>query len=132
MTSEPMREQQALQFEAIVGAYLLVAFADGRFDKSEEVGARLGLLRDSKPNTLADVEAEEMYGRLRAEFASSPDKAGKGVLLQLERLRGDGLARKAVVKAVRKALMADGVVTAQEEHALDKVALALGLREGEL
>lgn len=132
MSSETMQEQQKLQFEAIIGAYLLVAFADGRFDKSEEIGVRLSLLRDSKPNCISDVKAEETYGRLRAHFARNPDKAAQGVLAQLENLRGDGLARTAVVKVVRKALMADGVVTPQEESAMDKVAAALGLRQGEL
>ena len=110
----------------------MVAHADGLFSKPEEVGLRVGFLRERRPSGLVDADFDTLYLRLETDFRTNPDKASDRVVAEVEAFRGNGVARRAIIEVARKALAADRAVKPQEDHALGRLAAALGLREGEV
>ncbi|WP_417487350.1 hypothetical protein [Maricaulis sp.] len=125
-------EQAKRQFGVLVGVYLMVAHADGEFSKVEEVGVRLGVMRDWRPAGLTDAECDAIYSKLESGFRANPDKASARILAEVEAFRGNGIVRRAVVETARKALAADRLAKPQEDYALSRLAAALGLRESEI
>ena len=73
-----------------------------------------------------------MFDDVETAFAADYDKAAEQVLVLAERVRTNGIAKRAVITAARSALMADGAVTGQEELAMSRLGAALGLKKGEL
>ncbi|WP_291843124.1 hypothetical protein [Maricaulis sp.] len=132
MDSADPTAQAERRFEALIGAFLMVAFSDGEFSKSEEYLVRVRLLREQKPRAMTDVEADAIYAKLETEFRSRPDATAERVLALVAEQRGNGVARRAITEAARKALMADRISRTQEDYALNRLAAALGLRDGEI
>lgn len=115
----------------VCGAYLLVAFSDGKYEKSEEVSLLLGVIESEMSAASSRGQVEEIASELKAAFEADYDRTADRVLSELSNLSSNGVARRAVSKAARKALIADKVVKPQEELALERIGRALGLKQGE-
>lgn len=115
----------------VCGAYPLVAFSDGKYEKSEEVSLLLGVIESEMSAASSRGQVEEIAAELKAAFEADYDRTADRVLSELSNLSSNGVARRAVSKAARKALIADKVVKPQEELALERIGRALGLKQGE-
>ena len=115
---------------AICGAYLMVAFADGRFDNLEEARFLAGLANHDALKHLSSEEIETVYNGLSAEFRRDYSGASKAVVAAIEGCRHDARAVKSITTAARTAVVADQAVLPQEEIVLDQIAAALDLKAG--
>jgi tellurite resistance protein len=118
--------------KTVCGAYLIVAFSDGRYDKSEEVGMVVGLFEKNTPAGVSKADLEAALPELEQAFQADYDLAANRVLEMARSLRDNGLAKRAIMHAARTAVIADRAVAPQEESAMDRISEALGLKTGEL
>ncbi|WP_394692588.1 hypothetical protein [Hyphobacterium sp.] len=126
------KDQTARLSGAVVGAYLLVAFSDGDFTKSEEVRLRLGQFDSTNlPGLRRDV-FEAIYPDALTMFRQDYDKAAEYTLSMLAGFAGEGLVRRAVAEAVRAAVMADQQIKPQESLAINRIEEALGAPAGQI
>lgn len=128
---KPDTEAEAIA-ATVCGAYLMVVLSDGRFEQIERVGFRVGLVEKSPPPGVSTSDLDSVFDDVETAFAADYDKAAEQVLVLAERVRTNGIAKRAVITAARSALMADGAVTGQEELAMSRLGAALGLKKGEL
>lgn len=117
---------------AMAGAFLMVTFSDGQFEKSEEVRLRRGLAESAKFTGLSVEDLDAIFVGVQEAFAKDYDKAAQRTLELVSAVRTNSVAKRAVVAAARTAVIVDKVVTPQEENTLNRLAEALGLKEGEL
>lgn len=117
---------------AISGTFLLVTISDGRFEKSEEIRLRRGLIDTAKFTGLSATEMDTIALSAQSAFEADYDKASAHTLKQVAALKAHALARRAITDTARRAVVTDKTVTPQEENALNVLARALGLKEGEL
>ena len=131
MREDPMTEiawpQEA---HAVCGAYLIVAFADGRFDRLEEARVLAGLANHDALKHLSSDEIETVYNGLSAAFQRNYTETSNGVLKAIEGCRHDDRATQSILVAARAAVVADQAVLPQEETVLNRISAALGLEEG--
>ncbi len=114
----------------VTGAFLAVAFADGRYDPLEE---RRFLSTIANDPALAGIRTEalqEAYNLLRAEIETDYADAAAKILAAIAAVKDDKPVAEAVKVAARGAIVADRRVAPQEEAALDRIAAALGLEAG--
>ena len=117
---------------AVCGAHYLIALSDGEYAKSEEIGMLVGLLDKDTPAGLSKSDLEAATPIIERAFHKDYDAAAERVLEMISSLKGNGIAKRAIVQAVRSAVMADRIVKPQEDNASDRIAAALGLKPGEL
>ncbi|MEQ8179987.1 MAG: TerB family tellurite resistance protein [Amphiplicatus sp.] len=114
----------------VTGAFLAVAFADGRYDPLEE---RRFLSTIANAPALSGIRTEalqEAYNMLRAEIETDYPSAAAKILAAIAAAKGDMAIVEAVKVAARGAIVADRRLAPQEEVALDRIAAALGLEAG--
>jgi len=117
---------------AICGAFLMVAFADARFDKSEEGRFLTTIANDP---ALAGIETkglENSYNKLVTAFSDNYAGAAATVLAAIKSISTEPHLVSAVKMSAQRAIVADDKIMGQEELALDHIALALGLKKGEV
>jgi len=114
----------------VTGAFLAVAFADGRYDPLEE---RRFLSTIANAPALSSIRTEalqEAYNLLRAEIETDYSSATAKILAAIAAAKDDKAVVEAVKVAARGAIVADRRLAPQEEVALDRIATALGLEAG--
>jgi tellurite resistance protein len=117
---------------AVCGAHFLVALSDGDYAKAEEISLAVGLMDKDKPAGIAKSDLEEAAPKIEQSFHRDYDATADRVLELICSLKGNGIAKRAIVQVVRSAVMADRVVKPQEDNASDRIAIALDLKPGEL
>lgn len=115
---------------AACGAFLLVAFADGRFDASEEARLLAGLVNQTPFSDFNAAVLEGEYNGLVAALRSDYRAAAQTILADITWAGGDAQLSDAVVLAARAAIVADTRLEAQEEAAIAEIAHALGREPG--
>ncbi|WP_422026697.1 TerB family tellurite resistance protein [Pyruvatibacter mobilis] len=117
---------------AVCGAYLLVAFSDGEFAPIEEGRLMAELAADDafRAFDLSALNAE--MDELIQAFTADYEATALDVLISIASVKEGEMAVRAVKHAARVAIIADQAISPQEEHALERVALALGLDKAAL
>lgn len=116
----------------VTGAFLAVAFADGRFHPTEE-NRFLGSIANHKALEFISTYAlQDAYNTLSHELKKDYAAAATHILQAISAVRHDPKIAEAVKVAARGAIVADHVVTAQEELMLGRIAEALGLEHGDV
>ncbi len=115
--------------QAVCGAYLSVAFADGRFDHSEKARLLGGLIHDPELSNLDTDLLTETYNDFVDLFSSDYTKGLESVLQTISTVRHEDGVSAMVSKAARTAIVADNALAPQEEIVLRKIESALGLEE---
>tara|TARA_R110000744_G_scaffold273278_1_gene386188 strand:+ start:2184 stop:2585 length:402 start_codon:yes stop_codon:yes gene_type:complete len=115
---------------AVCGAYLMVAFSDGKYALSEKVRMVHGLLAKDVPAGVAKADLEAALPAIEKAFAADYETAAKRVLELIASVSGNGIAKRAVIHAAQTAVVADNAIVAQEAGALDRISDALGLKKG--
>jgi tellurite resistance protein len=116
----------------VTGAFLLVAFADGRYEPSEE--SRFLSTIANQPalacvNTQALQDAYNLLvGEIDADYAAAADR----ILAAIASMKDDAQISAAIKVAARGAVVADNRIAPQEEAMLDRIAAALGLKTGDI
>ena len=119
-----------VEVKAVCGAFLMIAFADSRFDRLEE-GRFLGTVANDPMLAKLDTETlETCYNSLVAHFTKDYAGAAADVLAAVKSVKNAEDMVKAVKHASRLAIVADQKIMPQEEAALDSIALALGFEKG--
>jgi len=117
---------------AICGAYLLVAFSDGDFAPIEEGRLTSELAADEAFKqfdfSALNAEMDELINAFTADYEAT----ALDVLISIASVKAGEVAVRAVKHAARVAVVADQAISPQEEHALARVALALGLAKDAL
>lgn len=114
----------------VTGAFLLVAFADGRYEPSEE-GRFLATIANDPALACVRTEAlQEAYNALREDVALDYASATDRILSSIAAVKDDPAVSKAVKVAARGAVVADARIAPQEEMMLNRIAAALGLEAG--
>lgn len=114
---------------AVCGAYLLVAFADARFDAIEEARFLASLANTDALKHLGSEEIETVYNGLSAALRRDYAGASDGVLQAIAGCRHDDRAVAAILAAARAAIVADQAIQPQEETVLSRIAAALDVPE---
>lgn len=110
---------------AICGAFLVIAFADGRFDDLEEARLLAGLTNHDVLKHLSANEIETVYNGLASAFRREYAATCEGVMAAISGCRHDQRASDAIVTAARMAVVADHAILPQEEIVLKRIARAL-------
>ena len=117
---------------AVCGAFLIVAFGDGRFDKVEEMRFLGGATNHEAFAAIESADLQRAYNTLIAELKDDYESASAQILDDIRACRNNNAATEAVKVAARIAIVADPEIQPQEEIVLDQIAGALGLDEGVL
>ena len=117
---------------ALSGSYLLVAFSDGDYALAEKVSLTVGVLSEAAPAGLSSAELEAAFQEVTAAFERDYDKAAEQALSDIAECARQGVMKRAIADAARRAVVADNAVKQQEELALDRIAGALGMKAGDL
>lgn len=110
----------------------MVAFADARYDHAEEVRLLSTLINDPALRHVDPAALETCYNSLTGKFRTDFAKAAAVVLGAVTASRGQLVTVKAIKKAARLAVVADQKIRPQEEVALNAIAGALGLADGDV
>ena len=127
-----MSDDCTLKAKAICGAYLMVAFADGRYDPVEENRLLSTLINHPSMDHIDAGSLEDCYNALAAAFRKDYSKTAEDVLLAIADVRSAADTVETIAMAARLAIVADQKVLQQEEAILSKIAGALGLEKGSL
>ena len=119
-----------VEVKAVCGAFLMVAFADSRFDKMEEGRFLVTVANDPMLATLDAGDLESCYNDLVADFTKNYAGAAADVLAAVKAVKNGNDISKAIKLAARIAIVADQKIMPQEEAALESISLALGLEKG--
>ena len=125
-----MSDDCTLKAKAICGAYLMVAFADGRYDPVEENRLLSTLINHPSMDHIDAGSLEDCYNALAAAFRKDYSKTAEDVLLAIADVRSAADTVETIAIAARLAIVADQKVLQQEEAILSKIAGALGLEKG--
>ena len=117
---------------AICGAYLLVAYSDGQFAPVEEGRLTSELAADEAFTRFDQAALNAEMDELTKAFPEDYEATALDVLVSIASVRDQDVETRAVMHAARVAVVADQAVSPQEEHALERIALALGLEKGAL
>ena len=118
------------QTQAICGAFLMVAFADARFDSLEEGRFLTSVVNDASLKNIETAALESCYNTLVEAFQDNYASTAASVLSTIKSSRTDKNIAAAVTLSARRAIVADETILPQEEAALDAIAGALGLEKG--
>ncbi|MBY0422912.1 MAG: TerB family tellurite resistance protein [Parvularculaceae bacterium] len=114
----------------VTGAYLAVAFADGRYDTSEENRFLATIANRPELACVSTMALQSAYNDLVEDFRRDYSATRKRVLEAIAVVREDVKVAEAVKVAARGAIVADMKVNLQEEFVLNEIAKALGLSAG--
>lgn len=114
----------------VTGAFLAVAFADGRYDPLEEKRFLSTIANHPALAVIRTEALQEAYNLLRAEIETDYPAACAKILSSIAATKDDAAVSEAVKVAARGAVVADRRVAPQEEAMLDRIAGALGLEAG--
>ncbi|MBR9824694.1 MAG: hypothetical protein GYB36_02685 [Alphaproteobacteria bacterium] len=117
---------------AVAGAYLLVTFSDGQFEKTEEVQLRRGLAEKAGFTGIDADRLDAIFIEVQQAFTADYDKAAERTLDLIRVVQTHKDAHKAIIESAQTAVIADKMVTPQEENALNCIAVALGLEAGDV
>ncbi len=117
---------------AICGAYLLVAYSDGQFAPVEEGRLTSELAADEAFTRFDQAALTAEMAELMQVFPEDYEATALDVLVSIASVKAQDVEKRAVMHAARVAIIADQAISPQEEHALDRIALALGLEKGAL
>lgn len=115
---------------AVCGAYLLVSFADGRFDTIEEARLLAGIAGAEELSFIEASDLEKEYNFLTEKFRADYRQTADMVLESIRYFANYAKVKEAVLFSARAAIVADQCLEAQEELALDLIAEALGVDKG--
>ena len=114
----------------VAGAFLAVAFADGRYDGREETRFLTRVANHPALGCVRTAALAEAYNTLREEIEQDFAATAARILDAIAAVRAEPAVSEAVLVAARSAIVADHVLSAQEEIILSRIAAALGLEEG--
>lgn len=114
----------------VTGAFLAVAFADGRYDPLEERRFLAAIANHPALGCCSTAALQEAYNTIVAEIAEDYSTATARILASIEAVRDEAKVSEAVKVSARGAIVADHVLSPQEELMLDRIAAALGLEPG--
>ena len=118
--------------EPVTGAFLAVAFADGRYDPSEEQRFLATIANDPTLSCVRSEALQEAYNVLLHAFENDFATAAERVLELICGVKNDSAIAAAVKTAARGAVVADERVAPQEELMLGRIAEALGVEQGSI
>ncbi len=127
-----IRSQAEIAIHAICGAYLLVAYSDGQFAPVEEGRLISELAADEAFKRFEQAVLAAEMAELMQAFPDDYEATALDVLVSIASIKEQEVERRAVKHAARVAVIADQAISPQEEHALDRIAMALGLEKGAL
>ncbi|CDO59510.1 hypothetical protein BN1012_Phect1296 [Candidatus Phaeomarinobacter ectocarpi] len=127
-----IRSQAEIAIHAICGAYLLVAYSDGQFAPVEEGRLISELAADEAFKRFDQAVLAAEMAELMQAFPDDYEATALDVLVSIASIKEHEVERRAVKHAARVAVIADQAISPQEEHALDRIAMALGLEKGAL
>lgn len=116
----------------VTGAYLAVAFADGRFQPTEENRFLATIANRAELSVASPAAIQSAYNALVADFRRDYAATRARVLEAIAAVREDAKVVEAIKIAARCAVVADQKVTPQEEFLLGEIAKALGLPAGSI
>ncbi|MEO0399404.1 MAG: TerB family tellurite resistance protein [Pseudomonadota bacterium] len=125
---DPVRREA----RAACGAYLMVAFADGVFDRAEEARFLDSLANNENFKAFPAAILQNEYNALLAAIKSDYAATSGLILDDIAWLHSAGRNTEAVRIGAQAAIVADTRLEPQEEAALDQIEQALGLSEGAL
>ena len=114
----------------VTGAYLAVAYADGRFHPTEENRFLATLASRPELGIVSAVALQSAYNDLVEDFRRDYASTRARVLESIAAVKDDVNIAEAVKIAARGAIVADEKLAAQEEFVLAEIARALGLPPG--
>lgn len=114
----------------VTGAFLAVAFADGRYDKSEERRFLAAIANHPALGCCDTAALQEAYNTLLSEIEGDYAAATARILASIEAVKDEAKVSEAVKVSARGAIVADHVLSPQEEVMLDRIGAALGLEPG--
>jgi len=126
------RDECREEATAICGAYLMVAFADARYEDAEEARLLSTFINDP---ALAHIDSDALascYNDLVKAFRGDYAAIANRVIAAISAAKHDEARVSAVKKAARLAVVADNRILPQEEAALGRIGNALGLEAGQL
>lgn len=130
-----MTVPSTLEATAACGAFLLVAYADGRFVTIEEARFLGGVVDHPAFRTIEASALVGEYNRLNRTLASDYDAGETEILAAIAAIAaiaGVGNAVEAVKVAARHAIIADQALKPQEDLVLARIARALGVSPDDL
>lgn len=114
----------------VTGAYLAVAYADGRYHPTEENRFLGTLANRPELSIVSAVALQSAYNDLVEDFRRDYASTRARVLEAIAAVKDDVNIVEAVKIAARGAIVADEKLAAQEEIVLGEIAKALGLPPG--
>lgn len=117
---------------AICGAYLMVAYSDGQFAPVEEGRLMSELAADEAFKRFEQAALTAEMAELIKAFPDDYEATALDVLVSIASIKNHEVEKRAVKHSARVAVIADQAISPQEEHALDRIAMALGLEKGTL
>lgn len=114
----------------VTGAFLAVAFADGRYDPLEEKRFLSTIANDPALTGIRTEALQEAYNLLRTEIETDYAGAAAKILAAIAAVKDDKSISAAIKVAARGAVVADRRIAPQEEAMLNRIAEALGLEAG--
>lgn len=114
----------------VTGAFLAVAFADGRYDASEEGRFLATIANHPALAGIGSAALQKAYNDLREAIERDFAGASARILAAIGAVKDDPAVSEAVKVAARAAVVADRRIAPQEELMLDHIAAALGLEKG--
>jgi len=127
-----IKSQATIALHAICGAYLMVAYSDGQFAPVEEGRLISELAADDAFKRFDQAALNAEMAELMEAFPADYEATALDVLVSIASIKGQDVEKRAVMHSARVAIIADQAISPQEEHALDRIALALGLEKGAL
>lgn len=114
----------------VTGAFLAVAFADGKYEPSEENRFLAAIVNKPELAIVGGVALQSAYNDLVEDFRKNFPATKARVLEAIEAVKDDQLAADAIKAAARGAIVADLKIAPQEEFMLNEIAKALGIEAG--
>lgn len=114
----------------VTGAFLAVAFADGKYEPSEENRFLATIANKPELGVVNAVALQGAYNDLVEDFRKNFTATKARVLEAISAVKDDARVVDAIKSAARGAIVADMKIAPQEECMLNEIAKALGLEAG--
>lgn len=114
----------------VTGAFLAVAFADGKYEPSEENRFLATIANKPELAVVNTVALQSAYNDLVEDFRKNFSATKARVLEAISAVKDDQRVVDAIKAAARGAIVADMKIAPQEEFLLNEIAKALGLEAG--
>ena len=114
----------------VTGAFLAVAFADGKYEAAEENRFLATIANKPELSVVGTVALQSAYNDLVEDFRRNFAATKARVLDAVAAVKDDARIAEAIKTAARGAIVADMRIAPQEEAMLNEIAAALGLDAG--